>query len=186
MQFAVTHLIDNRKVQLPQGIEIKTDSNIPMGCGMGSSAAAIVSSMMAVAHFSKLEMDMDSCYQLAWEAENMQHGHSSGVDVYLVLHGGCIRFQKGGEKEIRPIPRRSFLLVNTGTPMSSTGEAVDSAAKFLKNDTALLNEFTQVTDRIDQALQQDDEESVNRKHSSQSSTFGSNWRGAQSRQTIYY
>lgn len=154
MQFAVTHLIDNRKVVLPQGIEVRTTSNIPMGCGMGSSAAAVVSSMFAVARFSKLEIDLESCYQLAWEAENMQHGHSSGVDVYLVLHGGCIRFQKNGPKESRPVPMRELLLVNTGSPASSTGECVNAAAAFLKNDAKLLAEFAQVTENIDQALQQ--------------------------------
>ncbi len=168
MQFAVTHLIDNHKVQLPQGIEIKTESTIPMGCGLGSSAAAIVSAMMAVTHFSKLEIDIESCYQLAWEAENMQHGHSSGVDVYLVLHGGCIRFQKGGEKEIRPIPRRSFFLVNTGRPHVLNGRSGKFCSQILERRYALLDEFAEVTDRIDQALQRDDEkiliESIRRNH----------------------
>jgi hydroxymethylglutaryl-CoA synthase len=155
LQYAVTHLIDKREVKLPQGIEIQTDSNIPIGCGMGSSAAAIVSSMIAVAQFSQLEIDLDSCYQLAWDAENMQHGHSSGVDVYLVLHGGCIRFSKEGRRESRPVPAKRFLLVNTGTPAATTGECV-AAASFLKNDALLLAEFAQATDDIDRALQQDD------------------------------
>ena len=108
MQFAVTHLIDNRQVNLMEGIEIRTDSNIPIGCGMGSSAAAVVSSMMAVARFSNLDIDLESCYQLAWEAENMQHGHSSGVDVYLVLHGGCISFKKDGQRDLDQCLRGSF------------------------------------------------------------------------------
>lgn len=153
LQFAVTHFIDNRKVNLPQGIEIRTDSNIPVGCGMGSSAAAIVSSMVAVARFSKLEMGLQNCYQLAWEAENMQHGHSSGVDVYLVLHGGCILFQKDGKKELRPVPTREFLLVNTGVPVVTTGECVSLTSTVLKSDAPLLAEFAKVTENIDLALQ---------------------------------
>lgn len=160
MQFAVTHLIDNRQVQLPLGIEVRTTSNIPVGCGMGSSAAAVVSSMVALARFSQLEFDLESCYQLAWEAENMQHGHSSGVDVYLVLHGGCIRFEKSGPKQSRPVPTRSFLLINTGTPTSTTGECVSAAASFLKNDANLLNEFAHVTDRFDRALEQNHRQSL--------------------------
>ena len=168
MQFAVTHFIDKRKVNLPQGIEVRTNSNIPVGCGMGSSAAAVVSSMVAVARFSKLEIDLESCYQLAWEAENMQHGHSSGVDVYLVLHGGCIRFQKGAANQTRPIPGRSFLLVNTGSPAATTGECVAAAGAFLKNDLKLLADFETVTNNIDQALQQNNNhlliESMNHNH----------------------
>ncbi len=157
MQYAVTHFIDKRKINLPQGVEISTDSNIPMGCGLGSSAAAVVSSMFAVARFSQLEIDLENCYQLAWEAENMQHGHSSGVDVYLVLHGGCIRFEKGGQKQLRPIPDREFILINTGSPASTTGECVHAAAKFLQGDTELLAEFATATENIDLALQKNDQ-----------------------------
>lgn len=168
LQYAFTHFIDNRKVKLPQGVEIHTESNIPIGCGMGSSAAAVVSVMYGVASFSRLEIDSQSCYQLAWEAENVQHGHSSGVDVYLILHGGCIRFQKDGGKEVRPIPKRSFLLVNTGTPEATTGECVYAASTHLKNETTLLKEFADVTDRMDQALQGDDlnllQESIRHNH----------------------
>lgn len=84
----------------------------------------------------------------------MQHGHSSGVDVYLVLHGGCIRFQKSAPKQSRPVPSRPFLLVNTGAPASTTGECVAAVAPILKNDSVLLNEFANVTDRFDRALEQ--------------------------------
>ena len=84
-------------------------------------AAAVVSSMMAVARFSNLDIDLESCYQLAWEAENMQHGHSSGVDVYLVLHGGCISFKKDGQRDFRPVPSREFLLINTGARLNDGG-----------------------------------------------------------------
>lgn len=158
LQYAFAQFLDNRKIKLPRGVGIQTDSNIPIGCGMGSSAATVVSTMYSVASFLGLEINMQSFYQLAWEAENMQHGHSSGVDVYLVLHGGCIRFQKDGQREARPIPKRSFLLVNTGAPETTTGENVQAVASQLKNDPVLLTEFAQVTENIDRALELDDTE----------------------------
>lgn len=152
LQYAVSHVIDHRELN-PQGVEIHTDSNIPIGCGMGSSAAAVVSVMYGVARFSNSDVDLHNYHQLAWDAENMQHGHSSGVDVFLVLHGGCIRFLKDGQKEIRPLPQRPFLLVNTGTPSATTGESVHAAANHLKHDSGLLAEFSQVTANMDLALQ---------------------------------
>jgi len=153
LQYAVTHIIDHRKGSFSQGMEIRTESNIPIGCGMGSSAAAVVSVMYGVTRFSQQEVDLQACYHLAREAENVQHGYSSGVDVYLVLHGGCIRFEKGGEKAARPIPQRKFLLVNTGPPAASTGECVAAAARHLQDDKALLAEFDSVTQAMDTALQ---------------------------------
>ncbi len=156
LQYAVTHFIDKRRLQLPRGVEIHTDSTIPIGCGMGSSAAAIVSVMYAISRFFQLDIDAQSCYQLAWEAENMQHGHSSGVDVHLVLKGGCIRFQKEGQIEARVIPQRSLLLVNTGSPQATTGECVSVASTHLKGDAKMLADFAQVTEGVDRSLMQND------------------------------
>lgn len=154
LQYAVAHFIDNRKLDLPNGIEIHTESNIPIGCGMGSSAASVVSVMYAIANFLQKEVDLNHCHQLAWEAENIQHGHSSGVDIYLVLNGGCIIFQKNADKKTLSVPTQSLLLANTGSPMSSTGECVAHAAPYLKNDPELLQEFSDVTQTIAQGLQE--------------------------------
>ena len=154
LQYAVTYFIDKKKIHVSPGLEIYTKSDIPIGCGMGSSAAALVSIVLSFAHFSQLNIDLQTCYQLAKEGENIQHGYSSGVDIYLVLHGGCILFQHGGVKNSRPVPQRSFILVNTGSSASSTGECVLHTAQHLKNDNVLLAEFANATDQIDVALQQ--------------------------------
>lgn len=156
MQYALTHFSEKRKLPLPPGLTIHTESNIPIGCGMGSSAAAVVSLMYGVAKFSQLEVDLPSYYELAREGEHVQHGYSSGIDVYLVLHGGCIRFQKSGEHTALALPKQTLMLVDTGAPISHTGECVSHVASKFTKQTALLSEFAVVTEAMERAITQQD------------------------------
>ena len=51
LQYSVAHLFEKLNLQLPTGIELKVNSSIPMGCGMGSSASAVISMVHTLAHF---------------------------------------------------------------------------------------------------------------------------------------
>lgn len=150
-QFAFGLAVDGFNLSLPHGIKIHIESTIPLGCGMGSSAATIVSVMFAIAEYSHKPLREDELYRLALNAEKMQHGISSGVDLRVSLHGGCLYINEG-EVVSRPIPNWPLYLINTGSPASSTGECVQSAAKHLKT-TNLLKEFAAVTNAMDAALQ---------------------------------
>ena len=150
LQYAFIHMIDKLGITLPQGLAINTSSNIPIGCGMGSSAASIVSVMHAINSFLELDMQLDSYLQLGRDTENLQHGHSSGLDLYMSLNGGCAHFKDGGIS-IRDIPNIPMYLIDTGKPKTTTGQCVADAAKYL--DNILLEDFAAVTDAFDQALQ---------------------------------
>ena len=126
-------------------------SDIPIGCGMGSSAATILSVVHAIAHHLKVDLSPEIFFRLGLEAENMQHGYSSGLDLRVSLHGGCI-LVKDGQTYQRSIPELPMYLINTGVPKTTTGECVAHAAAFFKNAT-LHDEFAAVTEAFDQALQ---------------------------------
>lgn len=128
LQFAVSNLLENLNVAIPHDLEIHTTSNIPMGCGMGSSAASVMSILYALAHFLKVEIDPNRFLTLGREAENLQHGRSSGLDIQLALHGGWIKFKDGmAEKKSHPV--LPFTIVQTGQPESTTGQCVTAVAK---------------------------------------------------------
>jgi mevalonate kinase len=150
-QFAFSTLTDALKLSLPHGIKIHIHSDIPMGCGMGSSAATVVSVMSAVSSYLDKPITEAELYKLALDAENMQHGASSGLDLQVALQGGCLFFQN---KQIatRELPAWRLYLVNTGEPASTTGQCVEHAATYLKNSD-LLEKFSEVTLTVDEALQ---------------------------------
>ncbi len=154
LQYTVTDLLETWNISLSQGLEIRASSDIPMGCGMGSSAALVMSTLYALLHFLKLEIDPGRILYLGRQAENLQHGYSSGLDLHLVMKGGCLRFEKGQTKQ-RPIPNIPLSIVQTGRPKSTTGQCVSAVADQFKF-TTIGNDFSSVTEAFDEALQRND------------------------------
>lgn len=155
MQYTATNMVDRLNLSLTQGIKIHTDSTIPIGCGMGSSAATVVSTNHALSHFYHQPLLLQQHIELGLDAENLQHGNSSGLDLRLAIQGGCI-FYVRGEVSTRPAPSMPFQIVNTGTPLSTTGECVKHAASLFTAD--LLDEFSATTLALDAALSEDKKE----------------------------
>jgi mevalonate kinase len=151
LQYSVSSLLDVLNVKLLRGVDICVESNIPIGCGMGSSAAAVVSTVSALS--ALLRCDWNNSDQLAFcrEIENLQHGKSSGLDLHLVTYGGCVRFENG-ETQSRAVPKIPLNIVNTGQPKSSTGACVAHVVPAFTNDPELASEFAAITNQIDAAL----------------------------------
>jgi len=105
----------------PKGFELEIKSEIPIGCGLGSSAALATGVVYGL---------LEGCLQevknrVIKQIEDYQHGKSSGVDQTVVREGGVLRYVKGGKKkqvEVKSLPK--FLLVDSGRPSESTGEMV--------------------------------------------------------------
>lgn len=158
LQFTVGSLLEKGASAIPQGFEIRTASNIPLGCGMGSSAATIMSVLMALSHFLKLDMNHQDLLKLGKEAENLQHGYSSGLDLQTTFHGGYLNV-KENKIERKEAFSHPFTLVHTGKPETSTGHCVMSVAPFFK-ETSIGEEFESVTQAMDEALTQKNEQSL--------------------------
>ncbi len=154
LQYTVTHLLETWDIPLSEGLEIRSSSNIPVGCGMGSSAAIVMSTLYALAHFFKLDIDPSRYLSMGRDAENLQHGYSSGLDLSLAMAGGCLRFEDGHTSK-REIPRIPMTIIQTGIPKTSTGECVSFVAKHFKTST-IGNDFAAVTELFDTALQASD------------------------------
>jgi len=155
LQYSVTNLLEYLNLQLPQGLAISVDSNIPIGCGMGSSAAAVISTVSALSNFLELDWQTADYLSFAQEIENLQHGKSSGLDLHLVTYGGCVYFQNG-VRETRNIPNFPLFIVNTGQPEASTGECVAYVTQFFEKLPDLATVFGKVTAAIDDACAKND------------------------------
>lgn len=158
-QYALTSFLEKLNLSLHTGgIKLSTQSSIPIGCGMGSSAAMILSVMHAMREYFKIEVNTEHYLSYGMEIENLQHGQSSGLDLQISLTGGCLRYEKGNILT-RPIPDFPMYLVNTGSPESSTGECV-SHTKSLFKERHLHEQFSEVTNQLDTALLQNDLQAI--------------------------
>jgi mevalonate kinase len=131
-----------------QGLQLSITSEIPIGAGLGSSAALILS---LIAALQQSVADHAEWWPDALTAENMQHGVSSGLDLQTSFQGGCVLFH---DKKARPRPTfpLPLWLVNTGTPVSSTGECV-MAVHHLFANSQIGSEFAAVTKALDTRLE---------------------------------
>ncbi len=159
LQYSVSTVLDYINTQLPKGMEISLNSNIPIGCGMGSSAAAVSSTLHALTNFLQLNWQPADVVKLSRDIENLQHGKSSGLDLHLVNYGGCVWF-KDGVAQNRPAPKIPLCIVNTGQPISSTGECVAHARSQFLAKANLAADFGQVTRALDQAYFDNDIQAI--------------------------
>jgi mevalonate kinase len=159
LQYSVSNLLDYLNVQLPRGLEIAVDSNIPIGCGMGSSAAALLSTVYALTNFLNFKWPRDDYVTFTREMENLQHGKSSGLDLHLATYGGYARF-KDGVAQVLAVPNIKLQIVNTGKPSSTTGECVSAVAASFVNDPNLAIKFGNITNNIEQAISENNLEAL--------------------------
>lgn len=145
-RFAFIHALDGLHRSLDAGLVMKLRSTIPMGCGMGSSAATVLSELRALGHYLRVEFKPDWYYEYSLEVERLQHGHPSGIDSYMALHGGCAYFREGAGEKI-PMPTLPMFLVETGTPQASTGECVEAVREKF-GTSPIWRDFEGVTEQI--------------------------------------
>jgi len=153
-EFLFITFLDGVQLKLDRGLNIRLHSDIPVGSGMGSSAATLLSVLKGLAEYFSLDMDSQAYYDYGLQAEKLQHGRPSGVDPYVSLHGGFVRFQDQQAQKL-PMPNMPFSIVNTGTPASTTGECVSNvAAQFA--DAPIWDDFEAVADDMQRALLHND------------------------------
>lgn len=152
--YAFIKLITKFRPSIFSGITIRIISNIPIGCGLGSSAAVIVSLIHAFNYFFKLNIKLENYWQIGKEIEHIQHGRSSGFDIYLAIYGKRARFV-AGEISTQYFQSLPMYYINTGKSKSTTGDCVKLVEKYFQN-SSLADLFGEVTNKLDTALRQRD------------------------------
>jgi mevalonate kinase len=159
-EYMFINVLDGLHLKLNEGLDIRTTSDIPIGCGLGSSAATVLSAARAVGHYFRVEFRPDWYYRYSIEAEKLQHGYPSGVDSYISVHGGCALFREGQAHSV-PLPRFNLYLVQTGTPETTTGECVVAVRDRFERDP-IWNDFEGVTLGLESALRAGDRDELRR------------------------
>lgn len=146
------------------GAELRFETDIPLGAGLGSSAAFI----LALLQVLKPALSRETLQQLAVEGEHFQHGRSSGLDVAVSLFGGLQLYQAGHVDSLNIKQLPDFKVFDTGRPQSSTGECVCRSRQEFQRNAGLQSEFTRVTRQCLHAIEKQDvpywEKSIRENH----------------------
>lgn len=140
--------------KIKEGLRIKIDSQIPVGCGMGSSAALAVAFTGAIFKLVSDSWKREEINKIAFEIEKKQHGNPSGGDNSISTYGGLLWFKKETEKfkvfshlAIKSSPK--IFLINSGKPEETTGEMVamvkDSYSSYPRKIRRIFREMEKIT-----------------------------------------
>jgi len=77
--------------------ELTLKSSIPVGAGMGASAALCVALTKWLNYLQIVTQE--EMFEFARTLENLFHGESSGVDIAVSLSGQGLHYQRGGEQK---------------------------------------------------------------------------------------
>jgi len=148
---AIYEVLQSLNYDCSKGLTVSVSSTVPMGAGMGSSSALLASALQAIAKYLDVKLSLATIYTYAKNLEDMQHGKSSGLDLYTALTGGVL-YKSGDFHHKLPIFQKlPFYFVNTGQPLSSTGDCV-SMVKHKLSNLKLLDEFKCITNFIADAI----------------------------------
>jgi len=134
----------------------KVDSNIPVGRGLGSSAAlASASCASFLKFFTGMNFSKPAINQVAYEIEKYFHQNPSGVDNTASCFGGLIYYRKEFEflKSINPldfkIPKDfSLFLIDSGRPEETTKQMVELVKKRHKKNFSLIESILCDIERV--------------------------------------
>jgi len=100
----------------PEGFAVDIASDLPIGKGMGSSAALAVATLRAVHRLRATPASPQALFDAAMVAERVFHGNPSGLDVAAAIHGGLLGFtRQGGPQPLPSRPDWTVVVMDSGT-----------------------------------------------------------------------
>lgn len=123
------------------------NSQIPIGSGLGSSAAISAAYIGALLTFLKFQWDLNLINELTYRAEKVFHGNPSGADNTTVVMGGTVWYRKEFEGLKLFSPNvikvhkkfKNFLLIDSGKPKENTRDMVVKVSESYQKSVTTFN-----------------------------------------------
>jgi|CXWL01.1.fsa_nt_gi mevalonate kinase len=139
----------------PPPLHLFLRSELPLGSGFGSSAAAAVAIVAGLLAWLGEAAPPERLLRLALEAERRQHGSPSGIDTTTIVHGGVLALRRsGGDLDVERVEAPAegllsrFQAYGSGTPAESTGAVVAAVGAW---GAAHPERFARVLDALEAA-----------------------------------
>ena len=125
------------------GIQIKIDSEIPLGVGLGSSSACCVAGAAAIFKLFG-DISKEEILELAIEAERTIFENTSGADCTVCVYGGIMEYdKKQGFKKIEDEPNFQLVIANSNIEHSTESMVSEVKTFTIKNK----EEFSKLLDQ---------------------------------------
>lgn len=165
---------------LKHAMEMLTWSDIPVGAGMGSSAALGSSLAMAVSDMERRRMTEEELMRETYDAEYFAQGNGSPMDASTCVHGGGLTInmpeangrhlwdveRNGRRWEFRDlkVPEMTFVVGYTGI-RAPTGPQVDKVHRYVDKTafaSEVIDDIAGITMEGGEAIRRNDKEYLGR------------------------
>ncbi len=128
-------------------LKIIVTSNIPPKANLGSGAAFCVALTRALTQHFQLTLDNQQLVSIATRAEDVLHGHSSGIDTTAATYGGVlgISFDQSGTLQHAPValPKALHLLIARSHTPAQTSRMVAQVKAFSQTQAVTFTNLKQ-------------------------------------------
>ena len=138
-----------------KGVNLRIDSNIPVGSGLGSSAAVTIATIQALNLLFGCGLELEDIASLGHNIEKMIQGAASPTDTYVSTMGGVVMIPM--KKKLDTIDC-GIVIGNTGS-FSSTRQLVSNVASLKENYPQIIDPILSTIGKISMT----GEDLVNRK-----------------------
>jgi len=154
------------------GVHVEVECGIPIGAGLGSSAATTVAIIAATTLSQGEKLSIDDIVKVAFGPESYLHGKPSGVDHSTCAIGGVLSYSRPGGARALSVRRVPRILVCDSGIHRSTGRLVKAVVRRSEDEKKVfeshLVEVRGISCAAVQALRRGDDEELgglfNRNH----------------------
>jgi mevalonate kinase len=151
--------------QTRAGFDVTIESEIPLGAGLGSSAAVVVAGIDAATRELGTNLEPERIANRAYQVEyEVQDGQASRADTFCSALGGAVRVQGDDCRRIRDVPELPFVIGYDGEA-GDTGQLV-AGVRELKDAYEFAADTVKAIGDIvrsgEAALENDDVEEIGR------------------------
>lgn len=145
-------------------IEMLLSSNIPIGSGLGSSAAVTVATLAALYRYNRIRFNKKTLAHDAHMVEQTVQGIASPLDTMVSTYGGLVYLSRNKKIERFKVNFKAPLVVGYTNKHGNTGKMVKDV-RFLKNRNpkiinSVITSMGQLTNYAKQAILKGDYEKV--------------------------
>lgn len=141
----------------PRGVALSLRPSIPLGAGLGSSAAIAVAVIRALSALAGVTLDNAEIAALANKSESIFHRHPSGVDAAAATYGSLLFFRRTEAPKAVVTSAPISLVLALAEPAPSTRKMVDLVRHYIEDSgdvgQSQLSEIDQLVHRATRAIE---------------------------------
>lgn len=145
-----------------EGVGVHIESTLPMGRGMGSSAALAVALARGSLQREGARCTNDAINERAFKVERVFHGSPSGIDHTVSMRGGTVLYRRtehGPEFSPFDMPALPIVVIDSGSA-GNTATMVERVASDRAQNDPYLTQMGELLEHTKPALQSGDLQAI--------------------------